>query len=375
MADKFDGFFDLGNELEAIDDINLVVPKKNSESVKFRQVYAKQTLNNSVNINNVELKSKQSSGKKSIQLDQKNALSQSIQPSMEPAQVVSIKVADKEKKSHNNTQKTFWDMGSVENIYSTLANGQKVDFNQELYNDALNRLNKVFFRVRANNSFSEQNIEDIERLRTALLGNNLIPKLCGFGAKYKFDELVATIENAQKTNRPMSQIAERIEKDVCMGLCMAFAPMYMELSNSVRFTYALVSQFLKRLENMGNRVVMINDISRKFANAFDNANDKKVTEFMLNTNFAPAFNADGAVVTFNHLYDNVEKFNDPSKFNGDTVQLSSITNCFKIIDRVMGINYFNKKDLFELKSQKLDRDNDMDLTDITDGKGEKVWLN
>lgn len=288
-----------------------------------------------------------------------------------------VNAVEKFEFENNNNEfyiNTFWVEKSIDDLYEKEDNLIDVEFDQKLYDDSLLELNKVCWEIKKKIKTTNQTAI-FERLRTILLGNNMIPRFCGYGVKYDYQKLKNTLIYAIDENISTDQIFERIERDVCCGMCLAFAPFYVELLNTTRFTFTEVKEFTNQIET--NKKIRRNllGFAQTFMEAFDYADSKTLNKFMLETNFAPAFGLKNAFISFNHIYDNIEKYCDPAKINGIVVPVNLVMNCYKIIDKKMNVNYFKNKDFFELKNKVLERDKILDKTKIVEDKGEKEWMN
>lgn len=284
---------------------------------------------------------------------------------------------DKVKMVEENTKftdvDTFWSEESINELYRKENALNDVEFDQKLYDDSLLQLNKVCWEIKKKIKNQDQAIM-FERLRTTLLGNNMIPKFCGYGVQFKYDTLKNLFIEAMEKDIPTDPMLERIERDVCCGMCLAFAPIYIELVNTARMTFAEVKEFTDQIETNERIRRKLLGFSQTFMRVFDYADSKTLNDFMRETNFAPAFNLKNGFISFNHIYDNIEKYCDPAKINGVNIPVNLIMNCYKIIDKKMNVNYFKNKENFELKNQSLERDKQLDKTKIVNDEGDKTWM-
>lgn len=268
---------------------------------------------------------------------------------------------------------TFFSEASIDDMLNKFIAYEEYELDNNLYNAALIKCNLLMQNVKKY-AKSDQSKLELERLRMALLGNNMIPRLCGYNTTYKFDELKKLLINNLQKNISIDYITERVEHDACASFVVLFGPEIVNLINSCRLTFLPIDDFLNRVNSHTKYRSSYIRLPSKYLDFFEQADAETLHRLMYKTNFAEAFHMDNAFISFNHLYNNIEKYCEPSKFNTENIQVAILFNVFKIVDREFNIGYFKNKDMLAFNMHELECDKKRDKTQIANNEGENEWL-
>lgn len=271
------------------------------------------------------------------------------------------------------TPDTFFSEKSIDDALQKFLMFDEFELDDNLYNEALVKSN-LLIQTLQKHAKTEDNKIELERLRMALLGNNMIPRLCGYKATYDFEKIKQLVLSGFKRNISIDYISERIEHDACASFVVLFGPEYINLINSCRLTFLPIPDFLNRKRSAIDHRADIIQLPDKYLDFFEQADVSTLHKFMYETNFAEAFHIDNAFISFKHLYNNIEQYCNPSEFNNENVHVAILFNVFKIIDREFNIGYFESKSMLPFNMHELNCDKARDKTKITKDKGESEWL-